>query len=245
MNDGKRGAAARGSTVLVCAVALLTVLLPAVAHADCGSWNAPHKYGQQRATTLDRLDRRGVQILAVQQWTDRDHRRLLPDHWRAWRPEKARSASLLWNNRTHRLIRAGAYQLSSPAAPAPRFIVWAVLQDRRTHQRIRAGSAHLVAWPYRTAARAAEHAHQTRRLATWLQAGPRRWVGTDLNSRPRHPRVAPLRAVAHHSRPVLATYSTAPIDQLWSRRRMAADARTWHTSASDHRPITHSCTAAP
>lgn len=144
--------------------------------------NRPQRQGESVNDRLfQRLADRGNAVIAGQEIPDADAKRLCPKGYRRHRPRAARSEVLYWNPRVWDELGRGALLISSPHAPAPRFIVWAMLQHGATGTLRRFGAVHLVAFKTRDKRHAAEYRHQQERCAEWLQRHPRGVLMGDFN----------------------------------------------------------------
>lgn len=210
------------STILAVVAAALAAT-PAAEAAETvvkvATYNAPARFSvASRAADLRVLDRRGVSVVALQENRDSDTRRIKPTGWGHYRPTIARSAAVIWDRSVFTRVHAGHLRIdrASSDTSEPRYIVWVHLRHKATGKVMRYAAAHLVAWPYKTTARANEYAHQIRRVADWINGGPHRIIGMDGNSRPDHARMAPLRRVADVQHRVLGTYQgRVPLDHIW------------------------------
>ena len=186
------------------------------------TYNAPSRYGLHNlhGDCQGLADKHGVSLIALQETTDSSVKTIRPDGWDWWRPARARSSSLTFDLDVWRPVlrsngnrRQGAVKISSPKAPAARFIVWAALEHKATGEEYRFGGFHLVAGKYRSVARAREFLHQEAELARWLRGGPRRVALGDLNGN-RGLWTPNLRRDAVWQSPRLATKGRKRIDHV-------------------------------
>ena len=199
---------------LVAAVATAVVVagMPLPASQAAGvvvtvaTYNAPHREGlADRRYDLRRLDARGVSVVALQENTDGDPERIKPTGWSHYRPAAAKSAAVIWDRAVWVKVRTGHVRIDRPGGTPDRYLVWVHLRHKASGKVVRFASVHLVAWPYKTNARAAEHRHQVQQVASWINGGRHRVVAADWNSAPGHARMAALRRVADVQTPVLVT----------------------------------------
>ena len=208
------------------AAAALTVTGPPADAAGVtvrvGTHNLPPR-APRRPQILARL----ALLAPIWALTEQTDRVPAPPGWRVWRPERARSAAVMSHPDLTRRDR-GMWRVSTPADPAPRFIVWQRFTIRG--RSLTVGSVHLPAYPRHKAARA----RQAARCARWLAASPDRVLLGDFNADPNAAELTQLRRVAvHRARP---TRGRRRIDHAWSARGIGPTlgaARTVATT-SDH-----------
>jgi hypothetical protein len=165
--------------------------------------NAPHRYGDaNNARDFQRLaDEEHVTVIGGEEIPDAAAKRLTPRGWRRHRPTKAKSEALYWDPVEWKCLGRGAFKISSDKAPAPRFILWALLEHRETGVIRRIGVAHLIAFKTRNKAHGAEYTYQAAKVAEWLSRGPRRVVLCDANGSPDGHWLAEVMKVANAQTP--------------------------------------------
>lgn len=156
---------------------------PLVITEEVATWNAPPRAGlKPRVRGFQRLADQGVSVIGGQEIPDADAKRLCPKGYRRHRPGVARSEVVYWSPKIWKCLNRGKFKISSPKAPADRFIVWVHLRHRVTGEERRFGVAHLVA--FKTSKNGEEFKYQAARVAKWMSAGPRRVLLCDANASP-------------------------------------------------------------
>lgn len=162
---------------------------------EVATWNAPPRAGlEPRVRGFQRLADKGASVLGGQEIPDADAKRLCPNGYRRHRPGVARSEVVFWDPRIWEHMNRGKFKISSPKAPADRFIVWVHLRHRLTREERRFGVAHFVA--FKTSKNGDEFRYQENRVAKWLSAGPRRVLLCDANASPGSPWLRNVEKVA-------------------------------------------------
>lgn len=218
---------------------------PPVGDPVVATYNAPHRIGRAKLTRdFRRLAGQGVGLVAVQECTDSD----VPYYakqlgWDWWRPDKARSAGLIFDPDEWQPIRRegrrlqGAYLLEDQGAP--RYIVWALLSHVPTGRVYRIGSAHLPAFKTRSVTRARQFRKAERRAGAWLRRGRRRVLLGDMNANQGPVWTPTLIAEGRWETPRLATHGRKRIDHVIASRcgPIHPVALSTMEGASDHRAL--------
>jgi hypothetical protein len=185
------------------------------------TYNYPHRLdrnGTKRKREFTKLANDGVTVIASQENTDADPAKCRPDGWAWHRPKKAASAALYWDSSEWKMLDKGSYKLSRPGNPlAPRYIVWAYLENRRTKRRLRFGSCHLPAFKTSRKLNRAEFIYQEKRAAKWLAGGSLRVLMGDFNAHPGERWMPNMIDVGIWNTPLKATgpKKGQKIDHIW------------------------------
>lgn len=206
------------------------------------TWNAPRRLdpsGRARARFLAGvLDAYAVDVVAGQEWTDRDPRRVFPRSWGVHRPSPARSTMVAWRRSSVDVTRRGWRRLDGPGDGVPtRGVSW-VAGRVRGHRAV-VGSVHLPAFKTSSRVRAAAFREQEPAAAAWLSRGPRILAG-DLNATVGTSWTRNLDRVGEWSRPVPSGPRGLTIDYVGAHRCGPwVPVRTWlvRGSPSDHDPV--------
>jgi endonuclease/exonuclease/phosphatase family metal-dependent hydrolase len=181
------------------------VILAGGGNLVAASYNCPARYDPGRRADLQKLADMGAMLIAVQEVQDRHAKAIAPDGWRAYRPEKARSAAVLYDPAAVKIIERGHYRVNQPGTVTRR-IVWVLAESQATGQQARFGSVHLPAFKTRSDANAEAFRYAEERAARWLQRDALNVLVGDLNASENKRWMPNLLRVGVFERPAVVTF---------------------------------------
>ena len=205
-----------------------------------GTKNAPSRYGDKdNDHDFQGLADLGCSVLAGEEIQDSD-KDYAPRGWIAHRPPQVRSEFLTWDPDVWRRTRSGADLISSPLAPAPRFVLWATLKHKETGVIRTFGVSHFIAFKTQDQRHATEFRHQEYQAALWLHHHPRGVLMGDLNAERDSRWLYTLGQIGNFHTPVTKSGPHDDgIDLIVTNRKIphARRARALKGYDGDHKPV--------